>query len=174
MKTSVSAAEPDRKILRRILASVFAALLIVTSYFTFDVVRSNYILNFDDNMPVGLYRLIPEPIDVGSIVRFRPPIDVARQFETDTGRPYAPHGFLQTVYRMGPFQLCPKEDGLYLDDELLPPSEIPPVPIRFCRTYPGGWMYIMSTSAPRSYDSRHYGPIAFDRIAGSYAAIFTW
>ena len=138
-------------------------------------------VNTTRSIPVGLYRIIDEPVEKGAYVVFCPPkldvIDEAR------ARGYIPAGFcpgdygfmMKRVLATGGDTVISADEGVSVNGELLPLS----APLatdkagRAMPRYPfsdytlgNSELLLMSDVSGTSFDGRYFGPVSLSQVRG--------
>ena len=137
--------------------------------------------NTTRSIPVGLYRIVDEPVGKGAYVIFCPPrLDV---FDEARARGYIPAGFcpgdygfmMKRVLAMEGDAVTSTDEGVSVNGELLPAS----MPVktdkagRMMPRYPfSGYtlgkseLLLMSDVSGTSFDGRYFGPLSLSQVRG--------
>ena len=137
------------------------------------------VFNASDSVPRGWYAI--EPIDrphVGEYVLVRLPRAV-RRFAADRG--YIPESvpLLKQVAALGGQRVCVADDTVVVDGvavahTLVVDGRGQPLPTaRICRVLLDGEMFLLSTDAPVSFDSRYFGPLDRSFLRGRATPLWT-
>lgn len=148
------------------------------------------VVNHSGSMPVGLWlaRPVDRPIVRGDTVGFCPPdIEALR---TARARAYLGRGncpgehehMLKPVVAVAGDVVTVADDGLYVNGEVIPGSApltadsknrpLPRIRQSFSLARDELWMY--SGYAPKSFDSRYYGPITAAQVTHFATPLLTW
>lgn len=138
-------------------------------------------VNTTRSIPVGLYRIVDEPVGKGAYVIFCPP--QLPLFGEARERGYIPAGFcpgdygfmMKRVLAMGGDVVTSMDEGLSVNGELLPAS----VPLKTDKAgkamprYPfsdytlgNSELLLMSDVSATSFDGRYFGPVNLPQIRG--------
>jgi len=132
------------------------------------------------SVPEGLYMRSFGPIEIGKIAAFPIPEEALRYRAKHGHR--APEGFLfMKPIAAGPGdQVCNGESGLFINGAPLGTTatrdragELLPV-WRYCRRLHDDEYFAFSDHVGNSFDSRYFGPILVDHIAGLYRPFVAW
>jgi len=153
-----------------LLLVLFSTLLKVATF-----LRHNFVLNISSSVAPGLYQRVNAPVEVGSLVLFKPDPETLDWHASLTGIEGI-ETFLKPVYRRGPFSICRKSGVLSLDNDPLPASSLEPSFIAEgeCADYDTQNLFMLSTRTPNSFDSRHYGPVSRSVVLGLFEPALTW
>jgi conjugative transfer signal peptidase TraF len=138
--------------------------------------RPLLIWNASPSVPVGLYRVTPDPPRVGDLVVLRLPPDMAA---LAASRRYLP----RSVYLLKPVAAVAGDlvcrfgaqlfvRGRYAADAAFADHDGNPMPVwQGCRTLRAGEVFVLADH-PSSFDSRYFGPLDSTAIVGS--AVLLW
>jgi conjugative transfer signal peptidase TraF len=136
----------------------------------------HFLWNLSASLPRGLYLLEPSRVPRrGAIVAFEPPPPAAAEV---AARRYLPEGasLLKIVAALPGDRVCLHESAFVVNGELVGPivrqdsAGRPLTPFDFCGPVPAGRAFV-ATTAPLSYDSRYFGPVA---LASLTVAVPAW
>jgi conjugative transfer signal peptidase TraF len=151
-------------------ATYFATLGIGASAFVHPEPR--FIWNETASVPVGLYRLEPDPAPhVGDIVAVRLPAPLA---ELLSDRGYLPAGvpLLKPVAATAGQRVCRSGPHLTIDGNTAGEARDRdhrgrPLPAwQGCRTLSAGQVFVMNPAVPTSLDGRYFGPLSAGTVIG--------
>jgi conjugative transfer signal peptidase TraF len=137
------------------------------------------VYNASDSVPRGWYAI--EPIDrprVGEYVLVRLP-GAVRRFAADRG--YIPESvpLLKRVAALGGQRVCVADDTVVVDGvavarTLARDGRGRPLPAaRICRVLVDGEVFLLTTDAPASFDSRYFGPLDRSFLRGRATPLWT-
>jgi conjugative transfer signal peptidase TraF len=146
-------------------------------------------VNTTRSIPVGLYRIVDEPVEKGAYVIFCPP--KLGVFDEARARGYIPAGFcpgdygfmMKRVLAMEGDAVTSTDEGVSVNGELLPAS----MPLetdkagRMLPRYPfndytlgKSELLLMSNVSATSFDGRYFGPVNLSQIRGVIRPVITF
>ena len=138
------------------------------------------IWNVTASVPVGLYRIVPEPAQRrGELVALRPSPTLARYMAS---RRYVEAGALlvKPVAAVEGQQVCRTGAIVTIDGEEVATAPATdhaqrPLPVWIgCRRLPAGAVFLLAPAIPASFDGRYFGPVATNSIVGRAIPLWTW
>ena len=153
----------------RTLGLAFAGLLVAALVTRSGSARPVLVIPSSESVPWGIYWVsYGAGWDRGSLVVFRPP-KAARDMWPGEGAEAAGLWMKRVAAAAGDM-VCATEDGLWVNgtksDTAAPPAKAATRPaLRGCERVPSGTVYLTG-DGPRSLDSRYWGPIGVQEIAG--------
>ena len=136
--------------------------------------------NVTASVPVGLYRIVPEPAQRrGELVAVRPSPALARFMAS---RRYVEAGALlvKPVAAVAGQQVCRIGAIVTIDGEEVATARATdhaqrPLPVwTGCRRLRAGTLFLLASSVPASFDGRYFGPVATNSIVGRATPLWTW
>lgn len=136
--------------------------------------------NVTASVPVGLYRIVPEPAQRrGELVALRPSPTLARYMAS---RRYVEAGALlvKPVAAVAGQQVCRTGATVTIDGVTVATARIAdsigrPLPVwTGCRRLPTGAVFLLAPSVPASFDGRYFGPVATSNVVGRALPLWTW
>ena len=136
--------------------------------------------NVSASVPVGLYRIVPEPAQRrGELVALRPSPTLARYMAS---RRYVEAGALlvKPVAAVADQQVCRTGAIVTIDGEVVATARATdhaqrPLPVwTGCRRLRAGTVFLLASSVPASFDGRYFGPVATSNIVGRAVPLWTW
>jgi conjugative transfer signal peptidase TraF len=134
--------------------------------------------NASASAPVGLYRVTDAPAERGALVLVRPPADVAA-LAAELG--YLPAGvpLIKRVAAVAGDHVCAVGSAVVLHTQtvirrLEADAAGRPLP-RWsgCRRLADGEVFLLMADAPRSFDSRYFGPVPLASVMGRLVPLWT-
>ena len=131
------------------------------------------------SLPHGPYLRTLEAVAPGTIVAFTVP-DVARRYQAERGAEVARDFlFLKPIIAGPGDRVCNSVDqglvvnGIWLGPTASRDTEGRPLPVwTACRVLGADRYFAFSDWVPNSFDSRYFGPVDADEIAGVYRPLF--
>lgn len=163
-----------RKILALTLAASAAVVLPVVAS-----PSPQLIWNASASVPIGLYRVQPDPVPkVSDIAVVRPPETLVR-FLADGG--YLPRGvpLLKHVAALGGQHVCRRGavisiDGVIVGEALSHDRRGRPLPVwQGCTVLAADQVFLFNADRPDSLDGRYFGPLSRTTIVGRAQPIWT-
>ncbi len=136
--------------------------------------------NVTASVPVGLYRIAPEPAQRrGELVAVRPSPTLARYMAS---RRYVEAGALlvKPVAAVAGQQVCRTGATVTVDGVTVATARIAdrigrPLPVwTGCRRLPAGAVFLLARAVPASFDGRYFGPVATSNVVGRALPLWTW
>lgn len=136
--------------------------------------------NVTASVPVGLYRIVPEPTPhQGELVALRPSPPLAHYMAS---RRYVEAGALlvkpvaavagQQVCRLGAIIAI---DGVTVATARADDRMRRPLPVwTGCRRLRAGTVFVLAPTVPASFDGRYFGPVATSNVVGRAIPLWTW
>ena len=144
-----------------------------------DLASPALIWNASASVPIGLYRVRPDPQPhVGDIVVVRPPADLV-WFLAEGG--YLPRGvpLLKHVAALGGQRVCRighwvSIDGKHVGDALGNDHRGRALPLwQGCAVLSNAQVFLFNADRPDSLDGRYFGPLERDTIVGRASPVWT-
>lgn len=136
--------------------------------------------NVSASVPVGLYRIVPEPAQRrGELVALRPSPTLARYMAS---RRYVEAGALlvKPIAAVAGQEVCRSGETVAIDDVTVATARIAdrtgrPLPVwTGCHRLRAGTVFLLAPSVPASFDGRYFGPVATNSIVGRAVPLWTW
>lgn len=136
--------------------------------------------NVSASVPVGLYRIVPEPAQHrGELVALRPSPALARYMAS---RRYAEAGALlvKPVAAVAGQQVCRTGATVTIDNETVATARTAdrmgrPLPVwTGCHRLSAGTVFLLAPAVTASFDGRYFGPVATSAVVGSAIPLWTW
>ncbi len=136
--------------------------------------------NVTASVPVGLYRIVPEPAQRrGELVALRPTPTLARYMAS---RRYVEAGALlvKPVAAVADQQVCRTGAIVTIDGQEVATARTADRMGRLlpvwtgCRRLSAGTVFLLAPAVPASFDGRYFGPVATSAVVGRALPLWTW
>lgn len=136
--------------------------------------------NVSASVPVGLYRIVPEPAQRrGELVALRPSPTLARYMAS---RRYVEAGamLVKPVAAVAGQQVCRTGATVTIDEKTVATARTADRMGRLlpvwtgCRRLSTGTVFLLAPAVPASFDGRYFGPVATSAVVGRALPLWTW
>ncbi len=162
----------------RIITGIIGIITVFMTALSIWGVSDGYRFNTTSSAPVGIWKISernPSDVGVGQYVLICPPVHDVLSSLIKQGRMFKGHcdsgtvPFIKTVAAQGSGRFRVGDDGVYIDDRLIPQTA--PYPWENLKAAPpanidSGEFVAIQTMHVGSIDSRYFGPLKVDNVIG--------